>query len=761
MKTTLDYAHEVRFSLDYKRHTALAAYIDRIGAVEIHFRKFMVQIEKGKYYKEKGLIWIKDDYSLAYKELSEDLQATDAEAAAIQAELTAAKSSGQLAWPTSINATPAQVKALRRTGLIEGRLYEFIELDGTDVIMCQERRDFEDGTKAYLPWSMWSDGTWRMMEPERDLPFWKPKKTGPFIMIHEGAKTAAFLTAGLEDGSLRDHPWHDEIKDWSHWGMIGGALAPHRADYNEIRKAKPREVVYVCDNDDEGKSAITTISKIYGDRLDCIQFDHDFPPKWDLADPMPEKCFGPLPEKRWLGPSLDSLTIGATWATDVVPGKTRSVTKIRRVFAKQWFHSVRPEVFIHEKRTGKLWVEKEFNNLVHPFSDIHQTSNLLTKDIASKSVTVEYNPSKPPGLFTLDGERFINTHMPTLIRPVAGSAGPFEDFMAHFIPEPRERMFLKKWLATLVARPDIRMAFAVLLVSETQGTGKTTLCDIAANTVGLANTSWPSEAEIVESNYTYYCARKRLACVSEIYQGHSHKAYNKLKDKITDAYITVSEKYIANYTISNWLHIIACSNDKRALKLDAQDRRWFIPTVVEETLDRTYWDNFYHWLRRCGGYGIIMAELLRFAAEDGTIGRSERAPATEAKDEMIEEGYSDGQKFILDLLRILEGEANGKALVLWDEDLRELLKTVIHQGRTDRLEKCQTIRKVAKRAGWHVGDARVMISQIGMGQKQARLISNRRGPAQMKAAEFEIWRDEVVSLAGVDLMARAQNMGLM
>jgi hypothetical protein len=265
----------------------------------------------------------------------------------------------------------------------------------------------------------------------------------------------------------------------------------------------------------------------------------------------------------------------------------------------------------------------------------------------------------------------------------------------------------------------------------------------------------------VDSNYTYYCARKRLACISEIYQGHSDKAYNKLKDKITDSQITVSEKYLANYTITNWLHVIACSNDKRALKLDDYDRRWFIPTVVEETQDKAYWDNFYHWLRCCGGYGIIMAELQRFAKEDGNvIGRSERAPDSLAKSEMIEEGYSEGQKFVLELLKSEADSANGKALVLWDEDLRELVKVVIHQGRTDRLEKCQTIRKVAKRAGWHLGKDRVLISQIGMVRK-AKLISTNPKVAQMVASTYNQFKDQIEVVSGLELMVKVQNKGLL
>jgi hypothetical protein len=128
---------------------------------------------------------------------------------------------------------------------------------------------------------------------------------------------------------------------------------------------------------------------------------------------------------------------------------------------------------------------------------------------------------------------------------------------------------------------------------------------------------------------------------------------------------------------------------------------------------------------------------------------------------MIEEGYSEGQKLVLNLLKMLASSANGKAIVTWDEELRELLKTVIHNGRTDRLEKCLTIQKVAKRAGWHVGDGRVLVSQIGMGNKMARLISNHRGAAQMGHSTYEEFREIVVPLPGAELMAKVQENGFL
>jgi len=56
----------------------------------------------------------------------------------------------------------------------------------------------------------------------------------------------------------------------------------------------------------------------------------------------------------------------------------------------------------------------------------------------------------------------------------------------------RDRIELMRWCATLIARPDIKMNYGVLLISETQGVGKSTLGEkILAPLIGKLNASFP------------------------------------------------------------------------------------------------------------------------------------------------------------------------------------------------------------------------------------------------------------------------------
>jgi hypothetical protein len=95
--------------------------------------------------------------------------------------------------------------------------------------------------------------------------------------------------------------------------------------------------------------------------------------------------------------------------------------------------------------------------------------------------------------------------------------------------------------------------------------------------VGLHNVSFPTEKQVTDSVFNSWAVHKRLAVVNEIYVGHSKKAYDNLKSYITDGRLSVEEKYQKPYDITNWVHIFACSNSLRALRLAYEDRRWFVP----------------------------------------------------------------------------------------------------------------------------------------------------------------------------------------
>jgi len=747
----------------YQRIPALAAYIERIGAVEHNFRRYIVREHRGgsHYYVEKSIVKINNDGTIYCSR--KEYEPTEAEAKAIQEAFV------KLDVPKSIGAKLPVAQAYANS--LKGQSFLFHKRKDGLVHMIQERWIKPDGSKVYIPWSFWSDGKWRRMEPDGDLPFWKPvvdRKKGR-KMIHEGAKAAFIIDRLVNDPDYADelaaHPWCDVIKQYEHWGMIGGALAPHRADYAELKAEKPTETVYACDRDYAGESALQEVSKHCGLSLKGIMYGDSFPEGWDMGDPIPETLYkGKGERRRYIGRGLRDLMSPATRATEVVAnpsGKGRGIAVLTRRFREEWLHAIRPEVFVHRDWPHEMWIAPEFNSKVRPFSDVDDTARLLKADAASKSAILKYDPSEKAGVYGSGDEgRYINTHRPSQIEAEKGDVGPFIDYMEHLVPGEKDRHELMRWCATLIARPDIRMKYAVVLISEMQGVGKSTLGEkILAPLVGATNVSYPSEQEIVESNFNYWLAHKRLAVVHEIYAGHSSRAYNKLKSVIADKNITVQKKYMSDYQIENWMHIYACSNSKRAIQLTGDDRRWFVPRVTEEKKPADYWLAFNRWLDEEGGLGIIKYWAKEFLKTTEPVGGSEEAPWSSLKEEVVEEGYSPGQALVsrtLDRVKsILESDEeedvairkrweenemlrDGKVIMV-DLQFTKLITDVIYQGRhSDRLEKAMTIRKVAKNKKWLIGSGVIStgMNAWGSGLQTGRLITNSQTLAETSPADI-------------------------
>lgn len=691
---------------------AVTDYFNRVNAEVLNFRRAMVKIYKGHYYIERCLIKINSDNTISCSD--PDFAPTEEEAQAIEGALRG------IDFPRTI--TARDTHGLPATG----EVYQFLDRQTGEIIMVQERRTNKDGSKSYIPWVFLSTGQWIAMEPDGALPFWKPKDSkgpGARIMIHEGAK-AAMAANNLPS----DHPWAHELKIYEHWGLIGGALAPHRADYAELEREKPAEVIYVCDNDDPGRKALQEVSRCRRRALKGAFFGDRFPLSFDIADPIPAEMFSE--SGRFNGPRFHELLRPASWATDLIPPTTargKPTPVIRREFLTEWWHCVTPECYIHRDQPAKAYAAEDFNSEVKPFSDTDNTAALVKGDISTKASGLAYSPAYPPGLGA--GSKFINTYEPPNIKPEQGDPRPFLEFMEHLVPNDHDRHELMRWCATLIARPETRILYGVLAVSETQGVGKGTLGEkILAPLVGFNNFSIPTEKQLVDSNFNYWLAHKRLAVVHEIYAGQSSKAYNQLKSSITDRYVTVSKKYQPDYTVENWIHIFACSNSLRALKLSTDDRRWLVPAITDVKPPTEYWLQLNYWLRHEGGLQVIAYWARDFLKKHEAISPGAEAPWSAAKLAMIEAGYSPGQELAMNVLqtidrRIAAGELAPDSFVI-DKQLIQLIRDVVHDGRNDgRLEKPLTIRKIAKTLNWHCGRERIEKTSWGLAMVKGQVMS--------------------------------------
>lgn len=628
---------------------AIAAYLRRIGAEARSLRTAVVVEKSGKYWRDVCVIGFDKD--------SGTIKAPDAQYAPTEAEALRIKDEmASYTWPSlklvsRLTNLPKELKSADKESI-----YEFRDVAG-NIIMLQQRLDIKD-EKKYVPWTYWDDDEWRRMEPEGKLPLWGLDQLNDHttVFIHEGAKAARYVRnmveakTASEKAKLKSHPWGEELSGAAHVGWIGGALSPYRTDWSALKKHGVKRAYIVSDNDSPGVAAVANISQQLRFPTYHVQFTQDWPASFDLADEFPKKMFKELEGKRYyIGPSFRSCVNPATWATDrLQQPKGPPMTVLRDHFKEMWAYVEEVDLFVCIEMPEIIRPEPILNKMLAGFSHVNNTSNLMVRAYRGRTTRLCYRPDVKGRIVTDKTTTAINLHNPTQIKSTPGNPGPFLEFMKYLFPVTNERDEVMKWIATLIAKPERRMLYALLLVSEKQGMGKTTLGEkVLGPLVGDQNVGFPQEKEIVDSAFNGWLANKRLVIVGEIYSGHSWKAYNRLKGFITDRDVEVNEKFQRPYRIENWAHFFVSSNSRRALKMEDDDRRWFYPTVTEVAWPRAKFVEFNSWLQS-GGLGIIRAWAESFGeyVEDGA-----RAPMTGLKQELIEASRSEAQREVADLAR--------------------------------------------------------------------------------------------------------------
>lgn len=638
---------------------ATAEYLARINAEERSITTAVVREEHSSgYWTDKHVISFDKDGNVTVKPDTNPLIRPQAD------ELEAIKKEfADIDWPKLVtieDLNDSKLPKIYHDASPENR-YFFRNTKG-EVIMIQVRLDKRDGKKNYIPITLWDDGIYRFAEPGEKIPLYglENLKNYSTVLIVEGAKTARYVQ-WLVDGETeearqarKDHPWGNELQHICVLGWSSGALSPSRTDWKPIQDAGITRAYVALDNDSVGRSALPEISKNLRCVTHAIEFSEEWPVSADLFDPFPDVFFKEIDGKRYyVGPSFYDCTYPATFMTDLVPvddGK-KEIPVLRHHVKSlyQWIEET--GTFCYLEMPDISSNAETLDNRLRPFSHAKKTSELLLQNFNGRSTSFDYSPATNKRRIIVNGKSVVNLYNPPSIKPQEGDYKPWIDFMTQLIPDEKERHYMLRWIATLYAKPEVRMIYAPLLISNQTGTGKSTLGQIVAELVGRHNTSFPSE-QIVASEFNSWVAQKRLIVVNEIYAGASWKMFTKLKDLITEPNITLRKMFNDPIDISNWAHFLMFSNSFAALKIDAQDRRIFVPTVTEERWGDENWTKFHSWLDS-GGYSIIAHWALNFG---DYVKRGERAPETERKSEIIESSQSKAHQKIEELVSLIKDE---------------------------------------------------------------------------------------------------------
>lgn len=267
------------------------------------------------------------------------------------------------------------------------------------------------------------------------------------------------------------------------------------------------------------------------------------------------------------------------------------------------------------------------------------------------------------------------------------------------IPEASEREHVLNWMAHKVQFPRIKINHGILH-GGTPGSGKDTLWEPFLYAVGGStrdNVALVRNEELASAwGYSLMC---EVLVVNELRQTEAadrRALENRLKPLLAapPELLSVNRKGLHPFDLPNRLAVVAFSNERMAITLPSDDRRWFVLWSHAGRLSDEEAGRIWSWYGS-GGRDAVAGWL---AARDVSAWSPAAPPAwTDAKAAMISAGMSPAESAVCELMRDRRGEfARGAVMGPW-QPLCERLGMYMPAG-----VRCgpMTLFHAAREAGW-------------------------------------------------------------
>jgi hypothetical protein len=281
---------------------------------------------------------------------------------------------------------------------------------------------------------------------------------------------------------------------------------------------------------------------------------------------------------------------------------------------------------------------------------------------ASFLINLTYAAGDPPVVERGDadnlyGNRWVDAR-PDLSDVIMGDISLWLGLTERLIPVVQEREHVLDIMAFKLQKPTIKINHAVLHVGD-EGCGKDTMWAPFIWSVcgsGLRNRGY-MDSDTIDSQWGY-ALESEILIINELKEpdASARRAMaNKLKPIIAapPEMLDIQRKHEAPYQMANRLFVLAYSNEQIPISLASQDRRWFClnsqaPRMTPEEANRIW-----AWYTG-GGFGQI---ALWLSQRDVSKFNPAEAPSmTDYKANLIENGRSMSESFILDMITLRQGE---------------------------------------------------------------------------------------------------------
>jgi hypothetical protein len=261
-------------------------------------------------------------------------------------------------------------------------------------------------------------------------------------------------------------------------------------------------------------------------------------------------------------------------------------------------------------------------------------------------------------LVARDGLAYGNRWRNARPQPVAGDVTPWLAHAQRMVPEAFEREHLLNVLAHKVQHPGVKINHAILLGGN-HGSGKDTLFAPFFWSIGGAgkvNCALVKNEDLTSQwGYSLECEVMEIAELRQSEAKDRRALENHLKPIIAapPELLPVNRKGMHPYMALNRVFVVAFSNERVAISLPSEDRRWFVIWADAPKMAESAASALWNWYK-AGGFAAVAAWLM--ARDVSAFNPAAAPPMTEAKAIMVEHGMSMAESFLVSLMRGRLGE---------------------------------------------------------------------------------------------------------
>jgi len=439
----------------------------------------------------------------------------------------------------------------------------------------------------------------------------KPKEA-TILHIYEGEKT-----------TLAGRHLFPEDENIIHASWPTGCGNAAKADWSLVSKQNFKEVILFPDNDDQGSKAMQTVANIINKikpnlPISILDF-HEYPDKYDIADSFvpefkPEECSKVL--KVYEARVQSEVQLDREWVY---------VNHIDQFYDLSYQLMISPQHFTRLTMHTDMSARKFLMGPLNPRYDKLDFSPFKKRVFKDGGLNIlnTYRDLRPP-LTVAEDDAII---------PKVYSA--VDKLLKHLCPDDLHRHHLTQWIAQVIQHPGVKIKHAVMLISEVEGNGKSTVGEMIKEMLGAKHCREINQHQIT-SRFNKWAFECLFVQVEEIAikgkYGERSAQMDLFKTLITSPTIELEAKGKDTMTITNTINPMFMSNNKSALTIPDNARRYFIIECLRNPMPDAFYKEFYGLLKKFPG--VFVKYFMEYSLEG--FDKEKKPPKTNAFYEMAD-----------------------------------------------------------------------------------------------------------------------------